>query len=75
MSWTPYPMEKPEHECACLVTIEDCLGRIVEEATFVMHPDGDGYFMACDGDEWFVLTGVTAWMPYPKPYDPQQIGA
>lgn len=72
MNWKPYPQERPKKGISCLVTIEYENGRLVCEAMYFTHPDGDGYFMLCDGDEWNVMPNVIAWMAYPKPYDPSK---
>lgn len=70
MNWKPYPQERPGKGMSCLVTIENENGRLVCEAVYFNHSDGDGYFMFCNDDEWVVMTDVIAWMRYPRPYDP-----
>ena len=62
--WTPVSEESPKDNRICLVTVELTFAR------------GERYVCRERKDNWDMLKKcgheVIAWMPLPKPYDPQE---
>jgi hypothetical protein len=71
--WIPISERLPEEAFGCLVTILDTDLRTQDEFENILP-----YFVGYDGETWNNADGepipfeVIAWMPLPKPYEPQE---
>lgn len=71
--WIPVSERLPEDAYGCLVTVYDTDLRTQDEFENILP-----YFVGYDGETWNNFCGepipfeVIAWMPLPKPYEPQE---
>ena len=73
--WIPISVKLPEEFQRVLVTIVNYNGnKVVRVAEYYNRNNGKGIFRIKENyEEWEVgEKGLLAWMPLPKPYEPQE---